>query len=345
MLTTLVAGRVYDWTYAIGRLNRSEVGFSFQTGVVAGKDCTVYVVNRGSERNSNVPFDGGRVSKWTFSIEPGQEEFLIDMGRSGTQDGQFIWPTGVDLDSQENVYVTDEWLNRVTIYDKDGKLLGVWGTAGDGDGEFNRPSGIAIDQEDNLYIVDSLNHRVQKFTKDGKYLAQWGSFGTNKGQFNSPWGITIDHDGYVYVVDCKNHRLQKFTPDGEYITEYGSFGTGPAELNHPCDVAVDPDGDIYICDWANNRVQLFAPDGRFLTSLLGDAQELSRDAKVEAFSNPDAMKARRKAHSLEPEWRLVMPQGLTFDAENNRLIISDTVRYRMQIYTKVKDYADPQLTI
>ena len=66
---------------------------------------------------------------------------------------------------------------------------------------------------------------------------------------------------------------------------------------------------------------------------------------MEAFSNPDTMKARRKVRSLEPEWRLVMPQGLTFDAENNRLIISDTVRYRMQIYNKVKDYADPQLTI
>ena len=345
MLTTLVAGRVYDFSHAIGRLNRDGEGFSFQRGVVAGKGCSLYVLNRGQEGRRGSLNNGARVGKWNVPMEPGEEHWQIDIGGSGNNEGQFICPCGIALDSQENVYVTDEWLNRVTIFDKEGKLLGVWGTAGDGDGEFNRPAGIAIDQEDNLYIVDSLSHRVQKFTKDGKYLAQWGSFGTNEGQFNSPWGITVDNDGYVYVVDHKNHRLQKFTPDGEYITKYGSYGTGPAELNHPCDVAVDPDGDIYICDWANNRIQLFAPDGRFLTSLLGDAQELSRDAKVEAFSNPDTMKARRKVRSLEPEWRLVMPQGLTFDAENNRLIISDTVRYRMQIYNKVKDYADPQLTI
>ena len=345
MLTTLVAGRVYDFSHAVGRLNREGEGFHMQRGVVAGEGCTVYVLNRGQDAKGNIFGGSARVGKWNIPMVPCEEHWLVDIGGSGDAEGQFLWPCGIALDSEENIYVTDEWLNRVTIFDKDGKLLGVWGTPGEGDGEFNRPSGIAIDQNDDLYIVDSLNHRVQKFTKDGKYLAKWGNLGSKEGEFDSPWGITIDSEGYVYVVDHKNHRLQKFTPDGDFVTLFGSYGTGPAQLNHPCDVAVDPDGDIYVCDWANNRVQLFAPDGRFLTSLLGDAQEFSRDAKVEAESNPDAMKARRKAHSLEPEWRLVMPQALTFDAENNRLIISDTVRHRMQIYNKIKDYADPQLTI
>ena len=58
-------------------------------------------------------------------------------------DAQLIWPVGIALDRQNNIYVTDEWLNRVSIFDKDGSLLGLWGSSGDGDGEFNGPSGIA----------------------------------------------------------------------------------------------------------------------------------------------------------------------------------------------------------
>ncbi len=62
-----------------------------------------------------------------------------------------IWPAGIALDSEENVYVTDEWLNRVSVFDKDGNFLRCWGSAGSGDGEFDGPSGIAIDQQDVLY--------------------------------------------------------------------------------------------------------------------------------------------------------------------------------------------------
>ena len=177
MLTTLVAGRVYDFSHAVGRLNADGEGFAFQCAVVAGKGSTVYVLNRGAEFGANAPFVAARIGKWNFSVEPGKEEWLVDIGQSGHAEGQFIWPCGIDLDSQENIYVTDEWLNRVSIFDKDGKLQKVWGTPGDGDGEINRPSGIAIDQNDELYIVDSLNNRVQKFTKDGKISGQVGEPG------------------------------------------------------------------------------------------------------------------------------------------------------------------------
>jgi DNA-binding beta-propeller fold protein YncE len=39
-----------------------------------------------------------------------------------------IWPAGIALD-RDNVYVTDEWLNRVSIFNKDGAFLRDWGTA------------------------------------------------------------------------------------------------------------------------------------------------------------------------------------------------------------------------
>ena len=325
------------------------MGFNQPVAAAIGEGDVVYVLNRGSETIPTVSWNrtgaGARVSIVTIGRVEGDEEFVGEFGEYGDGDAQLIWPVGIALDRQNNVYVTDEWLNRVSIFDKDGNFLGLWGSSGDGDGELNRPSSIAIDQDDNLYIVDGRNHRVQKFTRDGEFLAKWGSLGSDNGELDSPWGITIDTQGYVYVADHKNHRAQKFTPEGEFMARFGSYGTGRGRLNRPTDVAVDPDGDVYVCDWANNRVQAFGPDGTFITSFIGDARELSKWAKMTVDANVDVIKARRRVYTTEPEWRFALPTGVTFDAEKGRLVVVDSQRSRLQIYNKLKGYIEPQFNL
>jgi DNA-binding beta-propeller fold protein YncE len=325
------------------------MGFNRAVALALGEGETVYVLNRGAEQIKDVPWNktqvGTRVGKFTIGPVPGDEEFVADISHAGDGRGELIWPAGLALDSQENVYVTDEWFNRVSIFDKSGNFLRDWGTAGSGDGELNRPSGIAIDQQDVLYIVDTCNHRVQKFTPEGEFLSKWGSFGSAPGQFNAPWGITLDQQGDVYVADYKNHRVQKFTPDGEFLLQFGSYGTGKRQLNRPSDVAVDPDGDVYVCDWANHRVQVFDPEGKIITSLVGDAQELSKWAQMSLETNPGAMRRRREVPNLEREWRFAFPTAVVFDAKHSRLIVSDTQRNRLQIYNKIKDYQQAARTI
>src|SRR5688572_18764285 len=349
MLTTLAAGRVFDFSHVVGRGGGSGMGFSRAVALALGEGDTVYVLNRGAEQIKDMPWNrtqvGTRVGKFTIGPVPGDEEFVADISRPGDGPGQLIWPAGLALDRQENVYVTDEWLNRVSIFDQDGNFLREWGTAGSDDGEFNGPSGITIDAQDVLYIVDSRNHRVQKFTTDGQFLSTWGSLGSGPGQFNAPWGITLDQQGHVYVADHKNHRVQKFTANGQFIMQFGSYGTRKGQLNRPSDVAVDPEGDIYVCDWANHRVQIFDPDGKIVTSLRGDAQELSKWAKMTLASSPDAMKRRREVHSLEREWRFSYPTAVIFDEKHGRVIVSDTQRNRLQIYNKVKNYTTAARTI
>ena len=344
MLTRTVAGRTYDYSHSVGgRFLKQPVDLEFAAGDV------VYMLGRQYEVVPTAPWNKigvfAKVAIFTIPEAPGEEEFVSEFSTYGDADGQIIWPTGIALDSHGNVYVTDEWMNRVSIFDKDGNFLSLWGSQGAGDGEFNRPSGIAIDDEDNLFIVDSLNHRVQKLSKDGQYLAKWGSLGSSDGELNSPWGITIDHQGYVYVADHKNHRAQKFTPEGEYVASFGSHGTGKGQLNRPSDVAVDPDGDVYVCDWANHRVQAFDADGKFFTSFVGDAQQLSKWHQAQVDANVDIMKARRKAYTLEPEWRFTLPSGVAFDAEKGRLLVAESQRDRVQIYNKLKDYLEPQFNL
>jgi DNA-binding beta-propeller fold protein YncE len=352
MQTQIAAGRVYDFSHAVGRSAASGTGFrhpcAIGTGTGADADA-VYVISRGFEMIPNVHWNrtalGVRVSKVKPGLVSGEEELVTEFSTYGEDPGKVIWPAGIAVDSQGTVYVTDEWLNRISVFDSEGKFLKCWGETGAGERQFDGPSGILIDPQDNIYIVDTRNHRVQKLTKDGAHLATWGELGSAEGQLDAPWGIASDSEGYIYVADHMNHRVQKFAPEGAFVGSFGSPGTGRGELGRPSGVAVDPDGDIYICDWSNNRVQVFAADGRFVTTLLGDARELSHWAKMTVEANPDAVRRRREVRDPWVEWRLSMPNDLVFDAVHDRLIVADTQRQRIQIYNKLKDYTVPSRTI
>ena len=343
-LTQTVAGRTYDYSHAVGGRYMGS-----PCSIAVGSGDVVYVLLRGSELVGNVPWNrtgsGARVGKFTIGTVPGEEEFTHEFGNYGDEEGKFIWPTGLALDSQENMYVTDEWMDRVTVLDKDGNLVQVWGSSGQGEGQLSGPAGIALDENEDLYIVDSRNHRVQKYTRDGKFISQWGSLGSGEGELDSPWGMDIDNQGYIYVADHKNHRAQKFTPDGQFVAKFGSYGNGPGQLTRPTDVTVDLEGDVYVCDWVNDRVVSYDADGRYITTFIGDAQQLARWHQQTVDANADVIKARRRVHTLEPEWRLSMPRAVTFDKGKGRLLIGDTNRGRLQIYTKVGDYLEPQFNL
>jgi hypothetical protein len=114
-------------------------------------------------------------------------------------------------------------------------------------------------------------------------------------------------------------------------------------LKGPSGVAVDSDGDVYVTDWGNHRVQIYAADGHYITALVGDAQELSPWAQEYIGANPDIIKARRRA-DLEPEWRFRRPVAVNVDADD-RIIVLESLRHRLQIYNKLKDYEEHPLNL
>ena len=332
MLTQMVGGRVFDYSHQVG--GRELLG---GVAVALGEGDDVYAIVRQAYLIG--------VLRLTIGGTPGDEVALGMFGGDGDGPGEFVWPAGLAVGPDRNVYVTDEWLNRVTVFSQDGAYIGHWGETGAAEGQLRGPSGIDVDANGDLYVVDSLNDRVQKFTPDGGFLGAWGSSGGGPGELDRPWGLTVAGDGCVYVADHKNHRVQKFTADGGYLAQFGTYGSGPGELNRPAAVAVDPDGDVYACDWGNSRVQVFAPDGEFLTSLVGDAQTPSKWFQETIDANDDVVKARRLVDTLEPEWRLALPCDLVFDGDRSRLIIADTQRRRVQIYNKLRDYIEPQINL
>ena len=319
--------RTYRYSRTIGRSAQVGRGFFWPAAVVVGKDEVIYVVARSAPEVSEIHRAGVRVVMTNT-----EEEYLGDFGSYGKGDGQFIWPVSITLDSRQNVYVSDGWLQRISIFDKKGQFLDKWGITGSADGEFNSPSGLAFDKEDNLYLADSANHRVQIFSKDGKFLGRFGSEGSGEGQFNMPWGITIDHEGDVYVVDWRNDRVQKFGRDGTFLAAFGSQGDLVGQFNRPSDVAVDQDGDIYVADWLNHRVQVFTPEFRFVTEFRGNAT-ISKWGEQQIRSGPDYMRMWGLITDMSAIQRFWYPVAVAVD-EHGRVFVAEGPRHRLQVYIK-----------
>ena len=319
-----LSDRTFSYSHSVGRNEFAGTGFRNPVDMALGADDVVYVVNRSYE---NRP-DGVRVTVCTLN-----EDYISEFGSYGEEDGQLIWPSSIAVDSNENLYIADEWLDRVTIFSKDGEFLSKWGKSGSGDGELDRPAGIAI-SGDTIFVTDSRNNRVQRFSLDGQFQGKFGSAGNGSGQFNLPWGISLDQSGNVFVADWRNDRIQQFTADGEWQASFGNSGSGVGQFNRPNGVCVDQDGDIYVADWMNDRVQVLASDGRFITQLRGD-NVLSQWGKDKLLSNADMIRQRQIAvtHSTDFEKRFSHPCAVKIDAQN-RILVLDHTRGRIQVYAK-----------
>ena len=132
------------------------------------------------------------------------------LGRRGTGEGEFNFPTHVALDREGTLYVTDSLNFRVQMIRPDGSFAGRLGRHGDSSGDFAAPKGVSLDADGHIYVVDGLFDAVQIFDRRGRYLLTFGERGIAPGQFWLPNGLFIDGRNQIYVADAYNQRIQIF---------------------------------------------------------------------------------------------------------------------------------------
>ena len=137
-------------------------------------------------------------------------DFLFGFGTRGTGNGEFNYPTGITVSSDDRVYINDSMNFRIQEFDMDGDFVRSFGHPGDSSGSFNRSKGLSTDSDGNLYVVDALFETVQMFDSAGTFLMNFGESGEDQGQFWMPSGIAIDSDDRIYVADSYNSRIQVF---------------------------------------------------------------------------------------------------------------------------------------
>ena len=102
---------------------------------------------------------------------------LAGSGTAGSDDGlgvfaSFNSPSGIAVDRQGNIYVSDSHNNKIRKIDPIGGVTTLAGTGqpGAADGgyttaTFNNPIGIAVDAAGNVYVADTGNNLIRKISQ------------------------------------------------------------------------------------------------------------------------------------------------------------------------------------
>ena len=202
--------------------------------------------------------------------------------------GMFVWPHGMFVDNDSNLWVTDGATardrskgNQVHKFSPEGKLLmslGIAGVSGSGHYYFNAPNDVLVAPNGDIFIGDGhsarTDNRIVKFNSKGEYLMQWGSVGAEAGEFRVPHALAMDSQGRLFVADRANSRIQIFDQQGNHLSTWTQFG-------RPSDVYIDSNDVLYAADSESNTGDLRNPgwqrgiyigsarDG-FVTALIAD---------------------------------------------------------------------------
>ncbi len=159
-------------------------------------------------------------------------------GSRGTGEGKFALITGITLDGEGNVYVTDKVMARVIKFDKTGLFQFSFGSIGDAVHTFVRPKGIDIDREGRIWIVDSAPQVAKVYNSEGQLMMFFGGATGKPGGMSMPADILIDYDHLdhfkkyftegaeiEFLVFVTNQFLDKINVYG-----FGQFPVQEAEL-------------------------------------------------------------------------------------------------------------------
>lgn len=179
----------------------------------------------------------------------------------GSNLNQLNSPSSVCVDTQGNIFTTDQFNNRVVKWAPNslqGSVVAGGNGSGNGLNQLNSPYGIFVHTNGDLYIGDNQNHRVVKWTTgvaSGMLVAGGNGFGSNLNQTSSPDGVYVDTNDNLYISEAGNHRVAKWTAGANT----GTLIAEGAPIAFTTAITLDGDGNVYITSGDNSNVTKWSP--------------------------------------------------------------------------------------
>ena len=148
------------------------------------------------------------------------------VGTQGKGKDQFEGVRGVAIAGDGTIYIVDQYNNRLSAYDRDGKRKWIVTTGLPGNkksaaksttasasaetADMQLPAGLTIDGAGRLVVADPFGFDLVVLNaSNGKVIARYGAPGTADGQFVYPSSVAYDpsHDWFA-VADTQNARVQ-----------------------------------------------------------------------------------------------------------------------------------------
>jgi sugar lactone lactonase YvrE len=195
--------------------------FTAPAGIAVTPNYTIYVGDTGTDR----------IRRLTQGLPVNVNSIAGIAAAKGTNDGpaaaaQFNGPTGVALDANGNIFVSDTENDVIRRIGTDGFVTTVAGAPGaagfiDGAGaaaRFNRPTSLAFDLLGNLYVADTGNHAIRRIapshlvsTLIGTGVAGHKNGAGTTAMLSSPTGLAFDASGLLYIADTGNNVIRVAT--------------------------------------------------------------------------------------------------------------------------------------
>jgi len=265
-------------------------------------------------------------------------------------------PYGMAVDSKGNLYVADQKVGAIFIFNTETREATL--IKNKTDAHFARIIGLAMDDGDRLFVSDpglrhvlvfDANHKATDVITDG--MAE-------------PGLMTIDRENrLLYVSDIQLDQVLVYDADSlKLLRKIGTTGhnhelTTPGDLAKPTGLAVDGDGNLYVCDTLNDRVEVFDADGKFISTygkngdgpgyfarpkgiaVDGDGHIWVADGmqdRVQVFNQQWQLLIVFGGHGLLPgQFQGIV--GVLADNKNNRIFTSEIYPGRVQQFRYVTD--------
>ena len=184
------------------------VGSPVGLGINSNDELVIF--HRG-DRQWTFPFPSEKIKSNTIAIIDNKSgKILKSFGAN-----MFIMPHGLEVDYDDNIWVTDVALHQIFKFNSEGELIFTLGNeakAGNDNYSFNLPADITVLKDGSFYVADGYgNSRIIKFTKEGHFITKYGTYGSSKSQFIIPHGIDNDEEENIYVADRENNRIKKYS--------------------------------------------------------------------------------------------------------------------------------------
>ena len=115
-MTTTTAFRLQPVTTVGFVADQGGRGFHLPTDFAIRGDGRVFVASR--SHSSALDIVG-------IQMTNANHEFFGQIGRYGHSAGDMVWPSALALDAEDNLYLGDDLLQRITVYDRDGNVTGT----------------------------------------------------------------------------------------------------------------------------------------------------------------------------------------------------------------------------
>lgn len=120
------------------------------------------------------------------------------------------FPTGIAVDQEGNVFVSDRDNHCVYMLTPSGKVCRTLGRKGSRAGELLLPYGVAVTASGLIVVSEIANSRLSIFSPSGTLVMCFGSKGSKPGQFIQPRQVYVNPKDQILVADERNQRIQIF---------------------------------------------------------------------------------------------------------------------------------------